>query len=885
MSDDLVMHWLGALREISKDRVPDIYLVNVAKRLGGVQGKKPLAPDYYRDIGEIDDKVLEKIIKGLMKQRQKDAVIPGERVGVIAAQSLGEPGTQMTLRTFHYAGVASTVNPLDKMIADQSGVRTVYTMSLGLGEDYRWDRSRADSLRHGLLRTKLGDVCDIYFENDDVPKQTYEELIRVSKNEGLTREPLELQQGRIIANLLDRTTQNNIIITPKKELKDDEEGYDENYEYIDIEDIVGILQTMLKVNWNGERRKDPGKSTRFGEDVVVYMPGLRGNIRIERFDDSVRVSVPHFPPSYKLSLYHLLKKIQFCNSCHSGIQYMKTMSQSGKAVSQKVVEKGEDKDYVSLINQFVEAVEGGQGLSDEWKGAVSSSARDDEFDFQEEVFTELGGDPSFNPEEWIAVINGDIPSGLEYGSPDHILGIRRFWTLTPASYTLELAAGVDFKCCPLCGLGWEISSASLRQVGEFDIDHLLQPQITSSEKSGMKEGYRNLYSELVRVSEYPLDDRNVDVAKQPTWEPSSLGSPAKKVAEKSVTIPGSVYEGVYPGSGRLGSLTDYPVQAMSSGRGIGGGVESEWFIYVVGADVKNFCNSELTGPPARSKYRNKINEGKGWEGIPWTSKLRSSFGGYFAAIDGDDRFDFLRSTCDDPRQVFHALGIEAARMVILENMYHIITNDDADIAEYGIASAGMEVHNGHMTLLADSLCKDTTITTILSSSAIMGGKGVVGKKGTYSLEMPDGSIENYGDILTIASYETANRVLFDAVPMGVIDPLGTVKAEQITGIIKGTGYQGVPHRINGDKLSLVDDLIHLKDVESKAMRNLSSFAIEKSGMSYNDLMVRLPLDRTKVTKDILDDLFAMEEFRAEIEIVKTTKKEIEEISITLSQMP
>lgn len=31
----------------------------------------------------------------------------GEPVGVIAAQSIGEPGTQMTLRTFHYAGVAS----------------------------------------------------------------------------------------------------------------------------------------------------------------------------------------------------------------------------------------------------------------------------------------------------------------------------------------------------------------------------------------------------------------------------------------------------------------------------------------------------------------------------------------------------------------------------------------------------------------------------------------------------------------------------------------------------------------------------------------------------------------------------------------------------------
>lgn len=32
---------------------------------------------------------------------------PGEAVGVIAAQSIGEPATQMTLKTFHFAGVAS----------------------------------------------------------------------------------------------------------------------------------------------------------------------------------------------------------------------------------------------------------------------------------------------------------------------------------------------------------------------------------------------------------------------------------------------------------------------------------------------------------------------------------------------------------------------------------------------------------------------------------------------------------------------------------------------------------------------------------------------------------------------------------------------------------
>ena len=39
----------------------------------------------------------------------KKTVDVGEAVGIIAAQSIGEPGTQMTMRTFHYAGVAEQV--------------------------------------------------------------------------------------------------------------------------------------------------------------------------------------------------------------------------------------------------------------------------------------------------------------------------------------------------------------------------------------------------------------------------------------------------------------------------------------------------------------------------------------------------------------------------------------------------------------------------------------------------------------------------------------------------------------------------------------------------------------------------------------------------------
>ena len=59
------------------------------------------------NICSIGKNQLEKFFKELWVKYLKSKVNPGEAVGAVAAQSVGEPGTQMTLKTFHFAGVAS----------------------------------------------------------------------------------------------------------------------------------------------------------------------------------------------------------------------------------------------------------------------------------------------------------------------------------------------------------------------------------------------------------------------------------------------------------------------------------------------------------------------------------------------------------------------------------------------------------------------------------------------------------------------------------------------------------------------------------------------------------------------------------------------------------
>src|SRR5512133_3951584 len=49
----------------------------------------------------------------------------GEATGVIAAQSIGEPGTQLTLRTFHVGGTASNITTESKLIAKYGGIAVI----------------------------------------------------------------------------------------------------------------------------------------------------------------------------------------------------------------------------------------------------------------------------------------------------------------------------------------------------------------------------------------------------------------------------------------------------------------------------------------------------------------------------------------------------------------------------------------------------------------------------------------------------------------------------------------------------------------------------------------------------------------------------------------
>jgi len=83
----------------------------------------------------------------------------GESVGVIAAQSIGEPGTQMTLRTFHFAGIKerNVTLGLPRLIelVDARKKPVTPTMDIYLDNESKKSREKAIEVARNVLQTKV----------------------------------------------------------------------------------------------------------------------------------------------------------------------------------------------------------------------------------------------------------------------------------------------------------------------------------------------------------------------------------------------------------------------------------------------------------------------------------------------------------------------------------------------------------------------------------------------------------------------------------------------------------------------------------------------------------------------------------------------------------
>lgn len=130
-----------------------------------------LPPKLYDElVGRLDKEkdLTEKekiaVVEETVREYLARMVQPGEPVGTVAAQSIGEPGTQMTLRTFHYAGLIEfdVTLGLPRLIELVDARRTPSTpmMTIYLDEKYKYDEEKAKEIARRLEYTTIENVLD-----------------------------------------------------------------------------------------------------------------------------------------------------------------------------------------------------------------------------------------------------------------------------------------------------------------------------------------------------------------------------------------------------------------------------------------------------------------------------------------------------------------------------------------------------------------------------------------------------------------------------------------------------------------------------------------------------------------------------------------------------
>jgi DNA-directed RNA polymerase subunit A" len=127
-------------------------------------------------------------------------VEPGEAVGIIAAQSLGEPGTQLTLRTKHFAGAAevsvgSGIQRVEEIVDGRSKAKYP-TMTIYLNKDLKKNKEGVEAFAKTLIDVRFEDIVSLK-ENFEELKFSLEVDAKKAKNLGMKVDEIvaELKAG------------------------------------------------------------------------------------------------------------------------------------------------------------------------------------------------------------------------------------------------------------------------------------------------------------------------------------------------------------------------------------------------------------------------------------------------------------------------------------------------------------------------------------------------------------------------------------------------------------------------------------------------------------------------------------------------------------------
>jgi len=162
---------------------------------------------------------VDQAINVTLENYKRALVEPGEAVGIVAAQSMGEPGTQMTLRTFHYAGVReqNVTLGLPRLIEIVDARRTPSTpiMAIYLDKEHRKSKEKATEIARNIINTNLEDIAEAEPYIDPEQEAVVIKLNpRMMEERGITAE--ELPEILRLPNYTVKVKEGLLILKPKR---------------------------------------------------------------------------------------------------------------------------------------------------------------------------------------------------------------------------------------------------------------------------------------------------------------------------------------------------------------------------------------------------------------------------------------------------------------------------------------------------------------------------------------------------------------------------------------------------------------------------------------------------------------------------------------------
>ena len=149
MDKEKLKEYLAKKKDEYKDILPKVVLESLEKSILDL------------DV-EVTEEEVDKIFELAKEDYLNSMIEPGEPVGTVSAQSVGEPGTQMTLRTFHFAGVRelNVTLGLPRLIEIVDARKTPSNpmMKIYLDENYKNDQQKALEIARKIEYTKIQNV-------------------------------------------------------------------------------------------------------------------------------------------------------------------------------------------------------------------------------------------------------------------------------------------------------------------------------------------------------------------------------------------------------------------------------------------------------------------------------------------------------------------------------------------------------------------------------------------------------------------------------------------------------------------------------------------------------------------------------------------------------